>query len=361
MNPGVKFHHRASPGEVTGPPDRNSGIFLTFPGVRYIKNPAVEDLKKPGLKTRRGAFLCIVLLVSVLAGGTAPFLNGQGIDPFYLNLLREGERSFLAGDYGRAIKELEVAAFGLSEDKSLSGQAYIYLGLACFSLRDMEKSREFLARAVSILGEKDLAGLPLDPAAKSGLEKALEYFHLSISGEKPETDIPRPREAGKGRPAAPRFLSDDAAKLKEAEARLRKEPDNISLYYELHGLYVLKKDWKAARRSLQSLLLKHPQETRALFFLGRLEFAAEEYRPALQHFRLFLKPSSGIRAQDAMGVKADIYVLLCLFQLKQKESLSSYLRTVDQRVSNEELQKILREEGLESRWRAMTSQMGRLP
>lgn len=358
MNPGVKFHHRASPGKVIGPRDRNSRPSLTFPGVRYINDPAVEDLKKPGQNARRGAVLCIVL---VLAGGAAPFLTGQGIDPFYLNLLQDGERSFLARDYARAVRDLEVAVFGLSADKSLSGKAYIYLSLACFSLRDMEKSRGFLTKAIDILGEKDIAALVLDPPVKSGLEKALEYFHLSISGEKTERDVPLLQGAGKGRPAARPFLPDDAAKLKETEARLRTEPDNISLYYELDRLYAQKKDWKAARRNLRSLLLKHPGESQALFCLGRLEFTAEEYRQALQHFRLFLKPSSGTRAPDAMGIKADIYAVLCLFQLKQKGSLSSYLKTVNQRVSNEDLQKILREEGLERGWRTMTSQMGRLP
>jgi len=102
-------------------------------------------------------------------------LSSQETDPFYINLLNHGEKSFLTGNYREAIKELEIAAFGLLEENSLRAKAYIYIGLlrakayiyigvGYYNLRDLVKSKEYLIKAQECLGEGNPHQLKIDEA-----------------------------------------------------------------------------------------------------------------------------------------------------------------------------------------------------
>ena len=46
-------------------------------------------------------------------------LYSQQVDNFYTKQLEQGEKSYLEGQYWDAIKKLEVAAFGLYNEKKL--------------------------------------------------------------------------------------------------------------------------------------------------------------------------------------------------------------------------------------------------
>lgn len=63
-----------------------------------------------------------LLALAVLAAAAAPSFAARPIDPFYLDLLREGERALAQGDARQAARDLRLACFGmLDEPPALAG------------------------------------------------------------------------------------------------------------------------------------------------------------------------------------------------------------------------------------------------
>lgn len=63
-----------------------------------------------------------LLALALLAAAAAPVLAARPVDPFYLDLLREGERALARGDARAAARDLRLACFGLlDEPPALAG------------------------------------------------------------------------------------------------------------------------------------------------------------------------------------------------------------------------------------------------
>lgn len=438
-------------------------------------------------------------------------LKSQEVDPFYLNLLDKGEKSFLAGNYKDAVKELEIAGFGVFGEKKLRAKVYVYLGLSHYYLKEINKSEKYLKDAVNLVGEQEFRNLKIAESAWHELEKLLNYFKLKevkkeipdIAMEKFEiadSEITKPeekerakiidkslaRELEKNIKAQPRnadlyydlynihrdnnnfraakktlknlvknnpgeingyyllakiefrernykeaektfekilnlskrvqieerisseiraylilsshlrgkkknaqkrvsawmddfskekisFLSLDIQdkeklqriieiyraqakaerekiKIKKLEADIKKEPQDISLYYELYEIYEKRKDPKHAKEVLQDLVKNNPNEMKGIFLLGRIEFFQKRYKEALQRFRHTLGIADESYGNRDLGLKSIIYACLCLDYLKRKEAIKIYLKTLYDSASESEIQQILKEEGLEEEW-----------
>lgn len=131
--------------------------------------------------------LWVLLLVGVILIGYSD-LTCQETDAFYKNLFEKGEKSFLAKNYKEAVKELEIAVFGLYKEKELRGKAYVYLSLSHYYLKDIKKCEKYLREAFDLLGDEGIKNLELDKPARSDLEKLIEYFKLREAEKKPEND-----------------------------------------------------------------------------------------------------------------------------------------------------------------------------
>jgi TonB family protein len=103
----------------------------------------------------------------------------QDVDPFYLRILEKAEKSFLSRDYPQAVRDLEVAAFGLAGDSRLRAKALIYLGLAHFYLNDVKSAGKSLTEAASLLSEAEWSDLGIAAEAHPDLERLWRYFDLS--------------------------------------------------------------------------------------------------------------------------------------------------------------------------------------
>jgi outer membrane protein assembly factor BamD (BamD/ComL family) len=125
------------------------------------------------------------LLVGVILLGYSD-LRCQETDAFYKNLFKKGEKSFLAKKYKDAVKEFEVAVFGLYKEKELRGKAYVYLSLSHYYLKDIKKSEKYLTEAFELLGDEGIKNLELDKPARSDLEKLIKYFKLRDAEKMPE-------------------------------------------------------------------------------------------------------------------------------------------------------------------------------
>jgi len=121
-----------------------------------------------------------LLLAGVILLGYSD-LRCQETDAFYKNLFKKGEKSFLSKKYKEAVKELEIAVFGLYKEKELRGKAYVYLSLSHYYLKDLKKSEKYLTEALELLGDEGIKKLELDKLARSDLEKLIKYFKLRKS------------------------------------------------------------------------------------------------------------------------------------------------------------------------------------
>ena len=139
-----------------------------------------------------------LLLVGVILIGYSG-LTCQETDAFYKNLYKKGEKSFLAKKYKEAVKELEVAVFGLYKEKELRGKACVYLSLSHYYLRDIKKCEKYLREAFELLGDEGIKKLELEKPARSDLEKLIKYFKLRDPEKRPENDEAAIKKSRKSR------------------------------------------------------------------------------------------------------------------------------------------------------------------
>jgi len=139
------------------------------------------------MTVKKTARLCVLLLVGVILLGYSD-LKCQETDAFYKNLFKKGEKSFLAKNYKEAVKELEIAVFGLYKEKELRGKAYVYLSLSHYYLKDRKKSEKYLREAFELLGDEEIKKIELDRFARSDLEKLIIFFKLRDAEKKPGND-----------------------------------------------------------------------------------------------------------------------------------------------------------------------------
>ena len=107
------------------------------------------------MAVKKTVHLCIILLVGVMLLGNSG-LKCQETDAFYKNLFEKGEKSFLAKNYKEAVKELEIAVFGLYKEKELRGKAYVYLSLSHYYLKDIKKCEKYIKEAFDLLGDEGI-------------------------------------------------------------------------------------------------------------------------------------------------------------------------------------------------------------
>lgn len=113
---------------------------------------------------RKFVSLCIVLMSCFLLAGFMKNNSGQSEQSplsFYEKLLLSGEKAYLSGEYNKAIKELEIAAFGLFQRKYSVAKAYVLISLSHYHLDNRDSAGGFLKDAARLLSEEELKELEL--------------------------------------------------------------------------------------------------------------------------------------------------------------------------------------------------------
>ena len=286
---------------------------------------------------------------------SASLRPAQAIDPFYLKLFQDGEAAFRARDFAEAVKDLEVAVFGLSADRAKAAKACIYLSLSHSALKNTDLCRQFLSRATTLLGKDGPGSLGLDMATLNGYERLIEDFQIAPGTPEEQTGVVWENAAAEP-PAQRTRRPVDPSIVRELEARLKASPDEASIQYELGSLYFEQKNYKKVVAIMEGILKKHPEEIPAVFHLARARFFQKEYRRANYGFHKVISPSSENQITKEIVLRSTIYLTLCLHELRQKESLASYLVYVSQNIPLAELKRILAEEGLTERWARLNTQ-----
>jgi len=283
---------------------------------------------------------------------SARLLSAQAIDPFYLKLFQDGEASFRARNFAEAAKDLEVAVFGLAADRMKAAKAYIYLSLSYSALKNRDLCRQFLSRAITLLGEEGPGSLGLDIVTLNDYGRLIEDFQLAPGASpREQTGGVREKAAAEPQPQAQKTKRPvESSRIKELEAKLKASPDEASIQYELVSLYLEQKNYKKIISIMEGFLKKHPKEVPAVFHLAKARFFQKEYRRANYGFHEVISPSSENQVTKDIVLRSTIYLALCLHELGQKVSLASYLDYISQNIPLAELNRILAEEGLTERW-----------
>ncbi|MGB8951125.1 MAG: tetratricopeptide repeat protein [Candidatus Aminicenantales bacterium] len=238
---------------------------------------------------------------------------GQTVDPFYLKTLKEAEKAYLARNYKEAVKELEIAVFGLHRQKDLTGKAYVYLSLCHFHLNSLEKSEQCLRNALDLVGQEGLKSLEIHPSAGVELEKLIQLFKLDISLPQTETQktgetevlrtptIKAPEEAAR---------KQDKESIPSLEKLIQDNPRLTDTYYELARIYSQSGNLKAARDTFRRLITNNPTEVRGHLELGKIAYWSRRSKDAVQSLETFLRLTRNISIEEQAVMEANAYLIL---------------------------------------------------
>lgn len=182
------------------------------------------------------------------------------VDPFYLKMLDKAEKELARRDYAQAIRDLEIAAFGLANDPVRLAKACAYLGLCHFHLKNISRSEDYFRQAVELIGPEGFAsldfleevrpeleklgalyGLNIELDPKAEVVKAEEVAAASLAKAKPEGKKPASEKEGQGQnPDASRKVEPPATETPMKKAEKIESPERTGREGELFRLDQLK-------------------------------------------------------------------------------------------------------------------------
>jgi len=263
-------------------------------------------------KFRSNPFPVLIIftfIITFLTAYTSPDLFAQQqVDPFYTNLLHKGVQSFVAGNYKDAVKELELANFGLHGKDDLRAKACIYLGLSHYYLKDNVKSEKYLRDAENLLGDKGFQSIDINDSVRAVLEKLLVTFKMA----EPPPIAPILKKNTK-KPAANLNL------IKELERKIKAKPKDVSLYYDLYSLHMENNKQKDALKTLRNLIKKNPDELMGYHLTGKIQYNLRKYRDAEKSFAKVLELSRKFTVAEEILIESRAYLILCAHIRRDKE------------------------------------------
>ncbi len=230
-----------------------------------------------------------LVLYVIIFIGMALLLEAQEIDSFYTRLLNEGEASFRAGNFRKAVKELTIAVFGIEGHDEIMGKAHVFLGLSYYYIDQQEESKNHLMTSVELIGMEGISKIELDSEKKGDLFRILDYF--GIRQEESAEDSKAMTQPEKDAASSDEKTNDEEAlrnKIKELNTYIKDNPKEKEAYYELYEIYLKEKQERKAKKTLEDLTKNAPLETQALYLLGVMHFKERNFKRAEYYFsRIF--------------------------------------------------------------------------
>jgi len=245
-------------------------------------------------------FLAVSLGMILLLGGILPSRVGaQEIDPFYLQRLIGGEQAFLDSNYQTAIKELEIALFGIQGEEQLKAKAYVYLGMSHYHLNNKGKAETYLRDVKKLIGLEGMrAALVADESVRSYLNRVLGEFKLLEPGAM--------ESAGQKQ----NISTNKETIVRDFERQIRSSPQNVSLYYDLYEFHMENDNRKAAKKAIENLIKKNPDEAKGYYLLGRIQYQQRELKRAEKNLRKVFELREKTAIDEYVMLEAKIYHIL---------------------------------------------------
>jgi tetratricopeptide (TPR) repeat protein len=294
---------------------RNRGIFDKPSGPAYKIFVFIMFI----IHKKSALIVLLIGTIILLLPDSARPASGQDTDPFYRKTLESGEASYLAKSFEEAVRNLEIAVFGLAKEKTLQARGYVFLALSRAALQQKDLTAENLASAIALIGKDELRVMNLPEGAKAELEKLLTSSAGRGSGSLPVSPAPPPKKEIETLPTVrPQTESPAPApqtapvvspveRLREA---MKTNPRDPLSYYELASHYRENKDIANARKTLETLLARNPAEIRGYLEIGRLEYAARNLKAAEKILEKFLALTASVRMEDRLRDEGRALLLL---------------------------------------------------
>jgi tetratricopeptide (TPR) repeat protein len=242
-------------------------------------------------------------------------LDSQQVDSFYLRVLERGEQYYMEADYTNALDKLKVAIFGLYGATEHQAKAYVYMCLSYFYLKDAANSEKYLKEAEQLMTTEELLDLDITESARNDLERlvyTLRAGNNPIAGLKMLPKIP---DEG--------LLVNTHSDQSQLIQGIRENPRNPSLYYKLYNIYRENYNYQGAKKTIEDLVEKNPNEMYGYYLFGIVQYQDKEFKDALSSFDNFFKLSAGLPVREVLLTEVIAY-----------QVLSNYLRG-DRNKANE--------------------------
>ncbi|MEW5902282.1 MAG: tetratricopeptide repeat protein, partial [Acidobacteriota bacterium] len=226
-----------------------------------------------------------------------PFSQAEEVDPFYVKLSRDGKYFFQSGQYGEAVKSLEIAFFGFIDSPAKLLECYVHLAVAHFKLKNAEKARYYLDEINRMELLEHLAAAQLPKGLLDEYAEITSRFSRPVGApQKPGEPQPAPARKEKPAPSAPppsqtlpqpaafKPAADRAAQVKKLRQEIKADPRNAAIYFQLSAAYFEQGKTGEARSVLRDLLELQPDNARALFELGRIYGQEKKFSRALEFY-----------------------------------------------------------------------------
>ncbi|OGD10280.1 MAG: hypothetical protein A2Y86_03735 [Candidatus Aminicenantes bacterium RBG_13_62_12] len=247
-------------------------------------------------------------------------LSSPQVDPFYLKALADGEMLLAAGDSADAVLRLEIAVFGLQNDRPNLLKALGTYALAAYKSGKIDKAREAVGQLTGLIGQAGLAEVGLREAWKTDLAKLAAYF-AGTPAEAERTPGIRVRTISRPKAEADKKAGPEDAgqkRLAELEKRAKSERGNTEALLELHGLQLRLGDTRAAKKTLEKLVREVPREPRGHYLLGKILYAERKFKHALGRFEKALSLSGEEEAESPQFLTGLGYSILSLNYLGRR-------------------------------------------
>ena len=222
------------------------------------------------------AFITLILIVPIITISSSSLAQAQTsnqVDPFYLDLLRDGKYFYENGDYDEAIESFKIAFFGFLENPPKLTECYLYLTVCYYLIKETEQAKYYYNEIKRLNFEEHFEGINPPQALLDKYHEIDAYFsRLEASSVSP---LSPSRIAGSS-------LEAEIGQLKEA---IKSNKRNYEAYFRLSAIYLQQKNFEEAKSTLKDLLKVDPRNGNAWFELGRILATETYHEQALQQFR----------------------------------------------------------------------------
>ncbi len=262
------------------------------------------------------------VLYALIFIGFALLLKAQEIDSFYTRLLNEGEASFRAGNFRKAVKELTIAVFGIEGHDDILGKAHVLLGLSYYYLDRQEESKNHLMTAAELIGIEEMTKVKLDSEKREDLSRILAYFGIGQEELIPDSkDMTQPETSASPSEEEPNEEAALRNKIQELNTYIKENPKEKEPYYELHEIYLKEKQERKAKKTLEDLTKQVPLETRSLFLLGVMHFKEKNFKKSEYYFsRIFVISQSSDVPSEIMEPSHAFNILSFYYRGKKEKA-----------------------------------------
>jgi len=210
------------------------------------------------------------------------------------------------------------------EESSLSLTSRGYLILCQNALNRKKDVVRQCAEFFRDVPDGDTSALDMTEKDKAQLKTILSQSQASPTDGKKKP----PAEAQADKAATPQPQAGGAAARESSTGDSSAQPPKeVALAYGVYDQYLQNDDPAAARRTLQSILRKYPQERRARFLLAKMDYQDKKYKDADEGFRAVLAAAGPSGKGDGFQAEAAAYLILGAEKWRGQEAARSVAST----------------------------------